>query len=96
VAVLAASTLTLAPTALAGAAGQPNQTTGQPNQSCQTVVANGGTEPGHAAMSPGAPFNEVNGTGGTAYATGNGHSPQTLIAVSQYDVACANVTAHSH
>jgi hypothetical protein len=103
VAVLAASTLTLAPTGLAGAAGQPNQTTGQPNDSCQTTVANGGTEPGNASASPGSPFNEPNpatnnpgGTGGTAYTTGNGHSPQTNVAVSQYDVACANVTAHSH
>jgi hypothetical protein len=81
---------------LVGAAGQPNQVTGQPNDSCQTVVANGGGEPGSstphggAASSPGSPFNEVSGKGGAAYSAGNARSPQTNVAVSQYDVACAN------
>ena len=98
-AVLVASAFTLAPAAMAGAAGQPNQTTGQPNDSCQTIVGNGGTEPGHAATSPGSPFNEPSstssgGTGGAAYSAGNAHSPQTTVAVSQYDVACQQVSSH--
>src|SRR6476661_4713282 len=59
--------------------------------------------PGNAARSPGSPFNEPNsqfpgspgGTGGQNYA-GNGpnsvaHANSTA-AVSQYDVACLNVT----
>ena len=91
-------TLTLAPTALAGA-------TGQPNQSCQTVEANGGTTPGSqapnggAAFSPGSPLNEpgidsVNGgTGGPGYSAGNAHSPNPN-ALSQYDVACFQVSSH--
>ena len=93
-AVLTVGTLTLAPTAFAGATGAPNQTTGQPNQSCQDVVAANGIEPGHAASSPGSPFNEVSGKGGAAYSAGNAHSPQTTVAVSQYDVACQQVSSH--
>lgn len=82
-----------------------NPGTGQPNQSCQTVEAAGGTTPGAAspnggaAFSPGSPFNEptinsaTGGTGGTAYGTGNANSPNTR-AVSQYDVACFQVSSH--
>jgi hypothetical protein len=100
-AVLAASAFTMAPAVTGGATGAPNQTTGQPNQSCQDTVAAGGTEPGHAAASPGSPFNEPTdtnpgGTGGAAYTAGNAHSPQTTIAVSQYDVACSQVSSHQH
>lgn len=45
-------------------------------------MAAGGTEPGHAASSPGSPFNEPSGTnpGGT----GGQHYNE----MSQYDVAC--------
>ena len=80
----------------ASAMGNPN--TGQPNQSCQTELLNGGSTPGHAASSPGSPFNEpgfgsVNGgTGGAAYSAGNAHSPNTTNAVAQYDVACFEVS----
>lgn len=71
----------LAPAALAGG-GNPSGT-GPPSQSCQTIEAEGGTTPGHAASSPGSPFNEpeINsekgGTGGQHYSE-----------KSQYDVAC--------
>jgi hypothetical protein len=80
------------------AMGNPN--TGQPNQSCQTELTNGGTTPGQAASSPGSPFNEPGfgstngGTGGAAYSAGNAHSPNTTNAVSQYDVACFQVSSH--
>ena len=53
-------------------AGSPGNTgkpsgTGLPSQSCQDIVAAGGTEPGHASSSPGSPFNEPTKTtpGGT-------------------------------
>lgn len=88
----------LAVPSAAFAMGNPN--TGQPNQSCQTELTTGGTTPGHAASSPGSPFNEPGfgslngGTGGTAYSSGNAHSPNTSNAVSQYDVACVQVSSH--
>jgi hypothetical protein len=70
----------------------PAFATGQPNQSCQDVVAAGGTEPGNAANAPGSAFNENGGTAGGMYA-GSGVSldhANSPNAVSQYDVACAN------
>jgi hypothetical protein len=103
-AILAASTLALAPTALAGANGNPNGTQ-QRNQSCQTIEGDGGTTAGSAspnggaAISPGSPFNEpgINstngGTGGAAYSAGNANSSNPK-AVSQYDVACYHVSSH--
>jgi hypothetical protein len=96
-AVLAASAFTLAPAAMAGA--------GQPNQSCQNVESLGGTTPGSAApnggaaFSPGSVFNEpginstLGGTGGINYNLGNARSPNPT-AVSQYDVACFQVSSH--
>jgi hypothetical protein len=57
--------------------------TGPPSQSCQELEAAGAGTPGHAAQSPGSPFNEpeINsekgGTGGQHYSE-----------KSQYDVAC--------
>ena len=56
--------------------------TGPPSQTCVTTTQ-AAQEPGHAASSPGSPFNEVNGIGGSNY------SPK-----SQYDVACFQVTQH--
>lgn len=75
----------LAPAALAGG-GNPSGM-GPPNQSCQTIEAEGGTTPGHASSSPGSPFDEpeINtekgGTGGQHYSE-----------KSQYDVACYHVS----
>lgn len=80
----------LALTTTAGATGNPSTTgTGPPSQSCQTVEAAGGTTPGHAASSPGAPFNEpgINSVNG---GTGGQHYSQS----SQYDVACFQVSSH--
>jgi hypothetical protein len=61
--------------------------TGPPSQSCQEIESGGGRTPGHAASSPGSPFNEpeINsekgGTGGQHYSE-----------KSQYDVACFQVS----
>jgi hypothetical protein len=94
--LITVATLSGAPAAFA----MGNSSTGQPNQSCQTVLSSGGTTPGNSASSPGSPFNEpgfgsVNGgTGGTAYNNGNANSPNTTNAVAQYDVACFQVSSH--
>jgi hypothetical protein len=57
--------------------------TGPPSQSCQELEAEGARTPGHAAQSPGSPFNEpeINSENG---GTGGQHYSET----SQYDVAC--------
>jgi hypothetical protein len=84
----------------AAAFAQQTPTTGQPGT---TAGFNCGTssapvEPGHAASSPGSPFNEtLPGHAGTVYA-GNGpgstmHAGSTA-AVSQYDTACRRLSSH--
>lgn len=74
------------------AASNPNGT-GQPSQTCLSSAAP--TEPGNAAAAPGSAFNETGpGKAGTVYA-GNGVSATTARsgnAVSQYDVACYQVS----
>jgi hypothetical protein len=69
--------------------------TGQPSQTCLSATAS--NEPGRAASAPGSAFNETSpGTAGTVYA-GNGVStttPASPNAVSQYDVACFQVSQH--
>ena len=76
----------LAPAAYAG---NPSPSgTGPPSQSCQTIEEEpGGTTPGHAASSPGSPFNEpgINSQNG---GTGGQHYSEK----SQYDVACFHVS----
>ena len=68
-------------------------TAGQPGQTCLSSTAP--TEPGNAATAPGSAFNGTGpGTAGTVYA-GNGVSATTAgsaNAVSQYDVACFQVS----
>jgi hypothetical protein len=62
---------------------------GQPNQSCEDA----GVTPGHSASAPGSAFNP-NGVAGTMYA---GEQPQNSVnphSVSQYDVACLQVSQH--
>ncbi|HZC40202.1 MAG TPA: hypothetical protein VE343_05975 [Streptosporangiaceae bacterium] len=79
--------LALSGTAAASATG--NQ--GQPNQSCGS--SNAMTTPGNAASAPGSAFNP-DGKAGTVYA---GEQPQNSgnpNAVSQYDVACFQVSQH--
>jgi hypothetical protein len=80
--------------AAAGALGAANPNgTGQPAQTCLSSTAP--TEPGSAANASGSAFNETGpGTAGTVYA-GNGVSATRAgspNAVSQYDVACYQVS----
>jgi hypothetical protein len=61
--------------------------TGQPSQSCQAQTST----PGNAAAAPGSAFN-TSGVAGTVYA---GNAPQNSTnpnSVSQYDVACFQVS----
>lgn len=78
--------------ASAGAAANPPGT-GQPSQTCLSSTAP--AEPGHASTAPGSAFNETGpGTAGVVYA-GNGRTtstPANGAAVSQYDVACFQVS----
>ena len=79
-------------TSSASATSNPSGT-GQPSQTCLSSTAP--TEPGQAAGAPGSAFNETGpGTAGVVYA-GNGVSASTAgssSAVSQYDVACLQVS----
>jgi len=63
--------------------------TGQPSQSCQAQPST----PGNAASAPGSAFN-TSGVAGNVYA---GNAPQNSTnpnSVSQYDVACFQVSGH--
>jgi hypothetical protein len=86
-AIVAIAVAALAPAAYAGS-GNPSGT-GLPSRSCQTIEEEGGTTPGngHAASSPGSPFNEpeINSEEG---GIGGQHYNET----SQYDVACFHVS----
>ena len=73
-------------------------TNGQPSQTCLSSTA--AMEPGQAASAPGSAFNEpsttnpAGGVAGQMYA-GNGQTtltPANAAAVSQYDVACFQVS----
>jgi hypothetical protein len=74
--------------AVSGPAAAANPgTQGQPNQSCEDQPST----PGNAASAPGSAFNP-DGQAGTVYA---GEQPQNSVnpnAVSQYDVACFQVS----
>lgn len=68
--------------------------TGQPSQTCLSATAL--SEPGNAANARGSAFNENGGIAGGVYA-GNGENTETPAnghAVSQYDVACFQVSQH--
>jgi hypothetical protein len=93
-ALLAAVVATIVAPAFAASPG----TNGQPSQTCLSSTAP--TEPGQAASAPGSAFDEpsaTNPSGGVAgqvYA-GNGQTtmtPANGAAVSQYDVACFQVS----
>ncbi len=89
---LLASVAVFASTALA--ASNPNGT-GQPSQTCVTTTS-AANEPGKASTAPGSAFNENGGTAGAVYA-GSGISAtkaNSSHAVSQYDVACYQVTTN--
>jgi len=68
--------------------------TGQPSQSCLSSTAP--MEPGQASSAPGSAFNENGGIAGSVYA-GNGApslNGNQDKAISQYDVACFQVSQH--
>ena len=89
--LLAAVTLVLSSVPVSAlAARNPSSTgTGPPSQSCQEVEKEGGRTPGHAANSPGSPFNEpeINSEKG-------GNGGQHYSEKSQYDVACYQHSQH--
>lgn len=60
---------------------------GQPNQSCEVTT----TTPGQAASAPGSAFNP-SGTAGGVYAGEQPQNSNNTHSVSQYDVACFQVT----
>jgi len=63
--------------------------TGQPNQSCQAQPST----PGNAASAPGSAFN-TSGVAGTVYAGTQPQNSTNPHSVSQYDVACFQVSSH--
>jgi hypothetical protein len=62
---------------------------GQPNQSCQAEPLT----PGQSASAPGSAFN-TSGVAGTVYAGQQPQNSNNPNAVSQYDVACFQVSTH--
>lgn len=62
-------------------------TMGQPNQSCQVTT----TTPGSAANAPGSAFNPE-GKAGSVYAGTQPQNSKNTTSVSQYDVACFQLT----
>jgi len=67
------------------------QALGQPDQSCQDLVASGdGAYPGNTPTAPGSAFNETNGLAGGMYAGSQPQNSRNTASVPQYDVACAN------
>ena len=74
----------------AALAADPHTTAaGQPGQSCQAQVAT----PGNSASAPGSAFN-TGGVAGTHYAGTQPQNSNNPHSVSQYDVACFQVSAH--
>ena len=71
------------------AAGNPNGT-GQPSQSCQAEPMT----PGNSANAPGSAFNTA-GKAGSVYAGTQPQNSKNPNSVSQYDVACFQVSSHT-
>ena len=91
---IAAALVSFAAFAVSGLAATNPNVTGQPSQTCLESSTTS-MEPGRAATAPGSAFNEsLPGKAGTVYA-GTGateRTPANDAAVSQYDVACYQVT----
>jgi hypothetical protein len=64
-------------------------TQGQPNQSCQAQPST----PGNSASAPGSAFNP-DGKAGTVYAGTQPQNSNNPMSVSQYDVACFQVSTN--
>jgi hypothetical protein len=62
---------------------------GQPSQSCEDQPV----RPGNAANAPGSAFNP-DGHAGTVYAGEQPQNSKNPLSVSQYDVACFQVSSH--
>lgn len=65
---------------------------GQPGDTCQDIIAAGGSSPGNAGSSPGSgsPFDFADTKSGAQYAGSSVNNARNTASVSQYDVACAN------
>jgi hypothetical protein len=86
--VIAGGAVALAGGLAAYADGNPSGT-GQPSQSCQSQPAS----PGNAANTTAAAFNPT-GTAATHYAGSQPQNSNNPKSVSQYDVACYQVSQH--
>jgi hypothetical protein len=86
--LFAGAAIAVAGTTATFAAGNPSGT-GQPNQSCQAQPSS----PGNAANTTGAAFNPT-GTAATHYAGSQPQNSKNPNSVSQYDVACYQVSQH--
>jgi hypothetical protein len=85
------TTLAGVATGVAASATSPG-TTGQPGETCLSDTAP--LEPGNAASAPGSAFNEVDGIAGAVYAGSQPQNSKNVHSVSQYDVACFQVSPH--
>ena len=72
-------------------AGNPSGT-GQPSQTCLSSTAP--SEPGSAASAAGSACNENGGIAGSMYAGSQPQNSNNPASVSQYDVACFQVSQH--
>lgn len=65
---------------------------GQPGQSCQAIIAAGGSSPGNSGSAPGSgsPFDFTDTNSGGHYAGSSVQNSRNSASVSQYDVACSN------
>jgi hypothetical protein len=87
--VLAATVFALAAAPAFGAGNPSGQ--GQPSQTCLSSTAQ--SEPGNAATAPGSAFNENGGIAGSMYAGSQPQNSNNPKSVSQYDVACFQVSS---
>jgi hypothetical protein len=86
--VLAATVFVLGAAPALGAANPSG--TGQPSQTCLSTTAP--SEPGNAASASGSAFNENGGIAGSMYAGSQPQNSNNPQSVSQYDVACFQVS----
>lgn len=70
-------------------------THGQPGETC-VDNQNAQFEPGNASSAPGSAFNENGGIAGGMYAGSQPQNSNNPKSVSQYDVACFQVTQQTH
>ena len=94
--LIGAAALALAPTTVFAQPGppdpgsiSPNHATGQPGAECGDEDAL--DTPGHASSAPGSAFNP-DGRAGTVYAGEQDQNSKNTASVSQYDIACENVS----